>query len=110
MKIREVVDSLELEEVVTGDLEVKVRGGYAGDLLSNVMAKAKAGDLWFTIQGHQNIVAVALLVETAGIVVAEDVEIDEETISRAQEKGINLFKSSQSTYKLCGRLYQLGIE
>jgi len=36
-------------------------GGYVSDLLSDVMANAKAGDLWVTLQTHQNIVAVASL-------------------------------------------------
>ncbi len=107
MKIKRVVQELDWEVVVAGDLEAEVTGGYACDLLSNVMAQAQAGDLWFTIQGHQNVVAVGLLVEVAGIVIAEDVDIDEEAVSRAEENEINLLRSSQPIYELCGELYQL---
>lgn len=107
MKIERVVQELDLEVIVEGDLEEEVTGGYACDLLSNVMAQAQAGDLWFTIQGHQNVVAVGLLVEVAGVVIAEDVDVDEETISRAKENGINLLRSSQPIYELSGQLYQL---
>ena len=110
MKIRQIVDELNLEVVVADNLDLEITGGYTGDLLSNVMAQACAGDLWFTIQAHQNVVAVGLLVEVAGIVIAEDVAIDEETIERAEEEGINLLRSSQSSYELSGRLYQLGVE
>ncbi len=39
-------------------LSREVSSGYVSDLLSDVMANAKAGDLWVTMQTHQNIVAV----------------------------------------------------
>ncbi|MFO7819626.1 MAG: serine kinase [Halanaerobacter sp.] len=110
MKIKDVALELELETVVEGDLEVEVSGGHVGDLLSNVMGRAQAGDLWITIQGHQNVAAIALLTEVAGVVVAEGMAIDEDTIAKAEEKDINLYQSQLSSYQLAGKLYQLGIE
>ncbi|GAB6099104.1 hypothetical protein JCM16358_09830 [Halanaerocella petrolearia] len=110
MKLNKIIEELKLEVVVEGDLDREVTGGYVCDLLSNVMAQAQAGDLWFTIQGHQNIVAISLLVEVAAIVVVEDLEIDEDAIARAKEKGVTILQSSQSSYELAGQLYQLGIE
>ncbi|AGB41912.1 DRTGG domain-containing protein [Halobacteroides halobius DSM 5150] len=110
MKLKEIVNQLELEIVVEGNLDAQVTGGYACDLLSNVMANANKGDLWLTIQGHQNIVAVSLLVEAAGIIVVEDFEIDEETIEKALEKEVTILRSTMSTYELAGQLYKLGVE
>ena len=110
MKIKQVAKELELESVVEGDLEAEVTGGYVGDLLSNVMSQAQAGDLWITIQGHQNVAAIALLTEVAAVVVAEGLTIDEDTIAKAEDKGINLYQSKLSSYQLAGKLYQLGIE
>ncbi|MGM0501616.1 MAG: serine kinase [Bacillota bacterium] len=110
MTIKEVIEELDLEIIVEGDLEIEVTGGYVGDLLSNVMSQADAGDLWITIQGHQNVAAISLLTEVAGVVVAEGLTIDDDTIAKAEDKGINLFKSTQSSYQLAGKLYQLGIE
>lgn len=110
MKIKKVAEELELETVVTGDQDLEVTGAHVGDLLSNVMSRAEAGDLWVTIQGHQNVAAIAVLTEVAGVVVAEGLSIDEDTIAKAEEKGINLYQSKLSSYKLAGKLYQLGIE
>ena len=110
MKIKEVAQKLELEKVVGGDLTSEVKGGHVGDLLSNVMGRAQADDLWITIQGHQNVAAIALLTDVAGVVVAEDMEIDEDTITKAEEKNINLFQSQLSSYQLAGQLYELGIK
>ena len=39
----------------------EVRGGYASDLLSDVMANAQDADAWITMQKHVNTVAVAQL-------------------------------------------------
>jgi predicted transcriptional regulator len=110
MKIKELVERLNLEVVVEGDLEVEVTGGYASDLLSNVMARSSAGNLWLTIQGHQNIVAIAQLIELAGILVTENFSIDDDTIKKAKELEINILRSKLDTYELSGKLYQLGIE
>ncbi len=110
MTIKELIKALNLKVVVEGDLEKEVLGGYASDLLSNVMAKSNEGDLWLTIQGHQNIVAIAELIELAGIVVTEGFIIDEETINKAEELNINLLSSELGTYQLAGRINQLGIK
>ncbi|MGM0369964.1 MAG: serine kinase [Bacillota bacterium] len=110
MKIKEVAQELDLETVVENDGQVEVTGGYVGDLLSNVMSQAQAGDLWITIQGHQNVAAIALLTDAAGVVVAEGLDIDDDTIAKAQDKGINLYQSDLSSYELVGNLYQLGIK
>ena len=110
MKVKNLVQELDLKIIVEGDLEREVSGGYICDLLSNVMARAKAGDFWFTVQGHQNIIAVSLLTDVAGIIVVEDFEIEQDTIKKAEAKAINLFQSSLSAYELAGKLYQLGIK
>ncbi|MFW6006600.1 MAG: DRTGG domain-containing protein [Bacillota bacterium] len=109
IKIKDIIKTLNLEEINTADLEREVKGGYTGDLLSNVMAEAEAGDIWITIQGHQNIIAVALLVDMSGVIIAEDFDIEDKAVSRAEEKGINLLRSSLSAYELAGKLYKQGI-
>ena len=45
-------------------------GGYASDLLSDVLAHAAAGNLLVTVQTHLNVVAVALHAELLGVVFA----------------------------------------
>ena len=110
MEIKKVQEELNLETIVEGNQELEVTGGHIGDLLSNVMSHAEAGDLWITIQGHQNVAAIALLTEVAGVVVAEGLSIDEDTIAKAEAKGINLYQSKLSSYELAGQLYELGIK
>ncbi|MEW6228356.1 MAG: serine kinase, partial [Bacillota bacterium] len=87
MKVREVVEKLECAvEAGSGGLDNDVRGGYASDLLSDVMAHAGEGDVWVTVQAHQNIVAVATLAGLSAIVVAGGVRCEPEAIARADRE------------------------
>jgi hypothetical protein len=109
MKLQQIVAALELEVVSGANLDREIEGGYASDLLSNVMAKAVGGQLWVTHQGHQNIIAVAVLVELAGIIVVDGVKIDAETSEKAKAEGINLFTTPLPGFEVAGRLYALGL-
>lgn len=86
------------------DPSAMVTGGYAGDLLSWVMGRAKAGDAWLTIMSNQNVAAVALLLELSCIVLTEGVIPDRELQDRAQERGLNLLGSREDTFALAARL------
>jgi len=107
MKLKKIIDKLDLKVVVESSLDIEVEKGYCGDLLSNVMAKAQKGDLWFTVQSHQNVIAVALLTEVAAVVIAEDFDIEDKAVKRAEEKGVNVLSSELNSYELAGLLYQL---
>jgi predicted transcriptional regulator len=110
MKIQLVVERLSWEVCAGADgLDKEVTGGYACDLLSYVMARAKEGDIWVTIQSHLNIVAVATLINLAGIVVTEGNRPDAPTLEKANVEGIPILLTSLTTYEVVGQLYKLGI-
>ena len=110
MTLGEVVEALNLE-IRTGKDQMgrEVKGGYASDLLSDVIAGATEGDLWLTLQLHQNIVAVAFLNNLAGIVVVGGREPNADTLQKAEEQDVPVMVSPLPTYELAGKLYQLGI-
>ncbi len=110
MKVKDIIELLDLEVIVGADLDREITGGYTGDLLSNVMAGAEAGNVWVTIQSHQNVVAVGLLVDISAVIIAENFEVEEKALKRAREKGINILRSSLSAYEIAGILYQKGIK
>jgi predicted transcriptional regulator len=110
LKLCEISQQLSLDvRAATGELDREVTGGYASDLLSCVMAKAQAGNVWVTIQGHPNIVAVASLIDLAAIIVAEDMNIDEATLLKAEEESVPVFSTSLTTYTVVGELVKMGI-
>ena len=85
----------------------EVTGGYASDLLSDVMGHAQEGQLWITLQTHKNITGIASLKDLAGIIVVKGFEPDADTIETANEEGIAIFGTDLQTFELCGRLYDL---
>lgn len=109
MTIQEIVEQLGLK-VLAGEesLDREVSGGYVADLLSCVMAGAREGSLWFTLQTHLNIVAVASLLDVAGIVVTEGASVAPETVEKAQEEGVVLLSSELPTFETIRELVQLG--
>jgi predicted transcriptional regulator len=110
MKLEELCHQLSLEvRAAAGKLDAEVTGGYACDLLSCVMAKAQAGNVWITLQGHPNIVAVASLINLAGIIVAEGMSIEPATLQKAEQEGIPILATSLTTYTVVCKLAALGV-
>ena len=110
MTVSDIVNFLGLK-IRTGEnqLDEEVTGGYASDLLSDVIAHSRKGNLWITIQTHPNIVAVATMKELTAIILAGGREPDPETVQKAEEEGIPILVSPLFTFELAGRLYQTGI-
>ena len=111
MNLQSVIDSLELK-VLTSPLnfgQVKPTSGYSSDLLSCVMAGAKKDSLWITLQCHDNIVAVAALLEMAAVIITEDAQPDPSTITRANGKNIILLSTPLSNYTVIGKLWEMGL-
>jgi len=110
MKIKDIVKTLNAK-VVSGEayLEKEVTGGYTGDLLSDVLANSEQGNLWITIQIHQNIIAVASSKDLSGIIIANGRIPEEETLKSAQKEQIPVLICDLLTYDITGRLYEIGI-
>ena len=106
-KIKELF-KLEIAAGQSG-LDREVEGCYCGDLLSDVMGNAPSNSLWLTVQSHQNILAVAVLRELAGIILVNSVVPDEETKQKAKDENIPILCSPLPAYQLAGELYMLGI-
>ncbi len=110
MTVLDIVKSFELKIRGGKDqLDEEITGGYASDLLSDVIAHSRKGNIWITIQTHPNIVAVATMKELAGIILAGGREPDADTIQKAEEEGIPILISPLFTFELVGKLYQKGI-
>lgn len=110
MTLKNIIDKLELVvKVDSGKMEKGVEGGYVSDLLSDVIANSNKGDIWITLQVHQNIVAVAVLKELAGIVIIGGKEPTAETLKKAQDEEVAILSTQLSAFEVAGRLYALGL-
>jgi len=88
-------------------LDQEITGGYAGDLLSDVMANAKAGSVWITMQVHLNIVAVAVLKDLAGILLVQGRRPAEDTLKKAREEHMPIILSDAPAFETAGKLFGL---
>lgn len=110
MKVKEIAEKLGLEiKSGVAHIDREIKGGYASDLMSDVMANSREGDVWVTLQVHQNIVAVAVLKELAAIIIVQGRHPEKEAIEKAEREGVPILVSSLHTFELVGRLYQMGI-
>ena len=83
-----------------------VEGCYVGDLLSWVMARAQSGNVWLTVMGNINAIAVATLTDVACIVLAENAALDKEAAQRAELQGIPVDGCAENLYDTAVRVYE----
>jgi hypothetical protein len=112
MNLEEIINKLQLTRLTNQKdfSQIYPEGGYASDLLSCVMAGAPHHGIWVTLQSHMNVIAVAQLLELSGVIITESAMPDEATIARANEENINLLLSSENTFTIVGKLWELGIK
>lgn len=108
MTVQELKEQLSLSVLAGGEeLDREVTGCYAGDLLSWVMARAQSGDVWLTVMGNVNAIAVASLTDAACIVLTESAALDEDARSRADQQGIPVLTTEEDTYAMAVKISHL---
>lgn len=85
--------------------ERQVTGAYCSDLLSDAMANAREGNLWFTIQTHPNVVAVASLLNLAAVVITGGREPDPETLAKAKQEKVAVLTTKAGSFEAAGKIY-----
>lgn len=111
MNLQEIIQSLNLRLLTDAKdfTSIQPSAGYTSDLLSCVMAGAPHGGIWVTLQAHLNIIAVAALLDLCAVIVTEGAEPDPVTIDRANQEGITLLATTEKTFPVVGKLWELGI-
>ena len=107
MTVEKLKNELSLKEVCLVNAQREITGGYVGDLLSWVMGKAESGNVWITIMSNVNIIAVASLTDVSCIILAEGVEVDENVLNNAKQKGVNILMSEKSAFEIASGVANL---
>lgn len=104
MKVKEMIEKLDLKlltkDVSEDALYAEVEGGYASDLLSNAMGQGQPGMVWVTMQGHQNVAAVASLIGFAAVIVAGDGPVAEDTLHKANLNDVVVAATEEPALRL----------
>lgn len=108
MTINELIKQLTLEVLVDNEeLDKTIKGCYIGDLLSWVMSKAQADDVWLTVMGNVNSIAVAALTDCACIVLTDNAPLDKEAQAKAEVQGICVLRTDKSSYETAIAVHRL---
>jgi len=111
MNLHEIITNLHLH-VLTDPHDfanIEVESGYTSDLLSCVMTGASSRCVWVTLIAHNNVVAVAALLDVAAVIITEHALPDEATIQKANEQGIILLSTPHPSFHVIGQLWEMGL-
>jgi len=99
--VKELREALSLE-VLAGEsgMDNEIEGCYIGDLLSWVMSRAEEKNVWITVMGNVNAVAVAKLTEVSCVLLCEDAHLDADAKAQADANGVPVLGSGQNAYAL----------
>ena len=108
MKITDIITGLNLK-VISGHngLTNEITGGYVSDLLSDVMGNAKEGQVWITLQTHQNVIAVGSLKDLSAIIIVKGLIPEADTIEKSNIENIPVLSTELDTFNVTGRLFDL---
>lgn len=109
MTVKELQSKLDLN-ALNEVSDTEVEGAFVSDMLSDVMAGAKAGNVWVTVQTHKNIVAAANLVDVPAIIVVRGKKVPEDTVQVADRVGVTLFSTDLDTFQVAVKLHEAGIK
>ena len=103
MTIKELAERLGGELAVDSGADKELSAFYAGDFLSNVMAKAPASGAWFTVMNNVNVAGVAVLADVAVIVICEGVKPHLSLEAKAEEQGLCIICTELPVFEACVR-------
>lgn len=110
MRLSEVRDILDAEIIVGEDsLDLEVQTAFGADLMSDVLAFAKAGSLLLTGLTNTQVIRTANVLDIAAIILVRGKKPSSETITLASELKIPILATKYILFETAGRLYMKGI-
>ncbi len=110
MKLRDVKELLDAE-VIAGEekLDMEVKTAFGADLMSDVLAFAKAGSMLLTGLTNTQVVRIANVLDIAAIIIVRGKKLPAETVELAKELHIPVLATKYILFETAGRLYARGI-
>jgi hypothetical protein len=75
-----------------------ITGGFASDLLSHGIDKARKGDAWLTILTNYNMTAPASITDVSCLIICDDIIPTEQLIEKSKLMEINLLRTNYSIF------------
>jgi len=111
MTLREIRTFLQAELAGGGEasLDREIASACASDLMSDILAFGRPGDVILTGLANAQSVRTADIVGAAAIVYVRNKKPDEECLELARQKRIPLLSTRKMMYEACGILYRQGL-
>ena len=110
MKLKEVKEILDASVIVGEEkLDMEVHTAFGADLMSDVLAFAKAGSLLLTGLTNAQVVKTAANRNIAAIILVRGKEPSTEAIAMARELQIPILTTKYILFETAGILYSKGI-
>jgi predicted transcriptional regulator len=110
LKLSEIKEILNADVIVGEDkLDIEVKTAFGADLMSDVLAFAKAGSLLLTGLTNTQVVRIANVLDIAAIILVRGKKPPVETISMARNLQIPILTTKYILFETAGRLYSKGI-
>jgi serine kinase of HPr protein (carbohydrate metabolism regulator) len=108
MTVKELAQKLNLK-VISGasGLDKNIAGAYVSDLLSDVMGNANENELWITLQTHKNVLAIASLKDLSAVILVKNLLPEPAMQTQSETEGIPVLSTSEETFEICGKIYNL---
>ncbi|MCK9254662.1 MAG: serine kinase [Bacteroidales bacterium] len=107
MLLKDIIEKLELKVLNLANQDIDVKDAYASDLLSDVMGKAKTGQIWVTLQTHKNVSAICSLKDLAAVIIIGNGKPDDDMLEHAKLEDVCVLSTAESCFDICGKLYGL---
>ena len=110
MKLRDVKEILDAEVFIGEEcLDLEVKTAFGADLMSDVLAFAKAGSMLLTGLTNTQVVRTANVLDIAAIILVRGKRPSSDTIELARQLNIPLLSTKYILFETAGRLYEKGI-
>jgi predicted transcriptional regulator len=110
LKLRDVKDILAADVIVGEDkLDMEVNTAFGADLMSDVLAFAKAGSILLTGLTNDQVIRTADILDIAAIVLVRGKKASAETIRLAKDMKIPILTTKYILFETAGRLYAKGM-
>ena len=110
MNLREIAKILDADILAGQDrLDMEVGTAFGADLMSDVLAFAKAGSILLTGLTNPQVLRTAAVLDIAAIVIVRGKRPSADTLTLAAEMGIPILATKYILFESAGRLYREGI-
>lgn len=105
MNLQEIINVIDGKLITSNvDLTKEVKGAFAADLMSDVLASIEPEAVLLTGLCNPQVVRTAHMADVVAIIFVRGKIPDEATVALAESEGMPLISSQLGMYALCGRL------